>query len=76
MGGHAGVAGHLKVGDDVQIASNCSLHQDAEPGTKWGGIPAIPLMEWKRLSVHQRRLAEVEKRIAELERRADETEDD
>ena len=37
MGGHAGVSGHLQVGDDVQIASKCALYDDAEPGTRWGG---------------------------------------
>lgn len=69
MGGHAGVGGHLRVGDDTQIASNTSLHEDSEPGSKWGGVPAIPLMEWKRLSVRLRRLAEVERRLKDLERR-------
>lgn len=73
MGGHAGVAGHLNVGDDTQIASNASLHEDSEPGTKWGGVPAIPLMEWKRLSVRLRRLADLEHRLKELEQRLEQT---
>lgn len=68
MGGHAGVAGHLQVGDDTQIASNTSLHEDSEPGSKWGGVPAIPLMDWKRLSVRLRRLADFERRLNKLER--------
>lgn len=74
MGGHAGVSGHLRVGDDTQIASNTSLHEDSEPGSKWGGVPAIPLMEWKRLSVRLRRLADIERRLKDLERRQEHSE--
>ena len=75
MGGHAGVAGHLTVADDTQIASNTSLHQDSEPGSRWGGVPAIPLMEWKRLSVRLRRLADMERRLNDLEQRLADADD-
>ncbi len=76
MGGHAGVSGHLKVGDDVQIASKCALYDDAAPGTKWGGVPGIPLMEWKRQSVRLRRLGELERRVRDLEELMNREQDD
>ena len=67
MGGHAGVSGHLQVGDDVQIASKSALYEDAEAGTKWGGVPAVPLMEWKRQSIRLRKLGQLERRVRKLE---------
>ncbi len=76
MAGHAGVAGHLKVGNDVQLAAKTALYEDAPDGSRWGGSPAIPLMEWKRLSVRLRRLGDMERKIKQLEHQLREEDDE
>jgi UDP-3-O-[3-hydroxymyristoyl] glucosamine N-acyltransferase len=48
MGGQAGVVGHIKLGDGVQIAGNSGVKDDVPAGQRWGGTPAVPLLEWGR----------------------------
>jgi UDP-3-O-[3-hydroxymyristoyl] glucosamine N-acyltransferase len=76
MGGHVGVAGHLTIGDRVRIAASAKVMHDlpADSGA-WGGVPAVPLQDAKRIVLHEQRLPAMaarlkalEKRIAQLER--------
>ena len=48
IGGQAGVANHVRIGEGAQIAAGSKLMHDVPPGGKWGGMPAKPMMEVKR----------------------------
>ncbi|MEM7627162.1 MAG: UDP-3-O-(3-hydroxymyristoyl)glucosamine N-acyltransferase [Planctomycetota bacterium] len=69
MGGQVGVAGHLNIGDRVQIAASSKVMHDIPPGEQWGGTPARPLTETKRMLLQQQRLPEMAKKIKALEKR-------
>ncbi|MEO8420840.1 MAG: UDP-3-O-(3-hydroxymyristoyl)glucosamine N-acyltransferase [Hyphomicrobium sp.] len=48
VGGHAGIAGHLKIGTGAQIAGACHPTKDVAPGARVGGTPGRPLTQWAR----------------------------
>lgn len=68
MGGMVGVAGHLKIGDMVQIAATSGVMTDIPDKTQYGGTPAMPLTEAKRLHLHSIRLPDLFARVKKLER--------
>jgi UDP-3-O-[3-hydroxymyristoyl] glucosamine N-acyltransferase len=57
MGGAAGVADHLTIGSGAAIAAASGVMHDVPPGGKWGGVPAMPLMEYMRFITQVKRLA-------------------
>ncbi|MEL7088693.1 MAG: UDP-3-O-(3-hydroxymyristoyl)glucosamine N-acyltransferase, partial [Planctomycetota bacterium] len=69
MGGQVGVAGHLKIGDRVQIAASSKVMHDIPAGETWGGTPAGPITETKRVLLNQKRLPDLVKQIRTLENR-------
>ena len=69
MGGHVGVAGHLTIGSQVDIAADAKVMHDIPDGVQWGGTPARPLPEAKRIKLAEARLPEAIRRIRDLERR-------
>lgn len=49
FGGQSGVAGHLKITDQVTLASRGAITKNiSQVGSVLGGIPAVPLREWKK----------------------------
>lgn len=68
MGGQAGVAGHLKIGSLVQIAAKAGVHSDIPDGQIWGGAPAAPFQETKRVFYHMARLPDLAARVKSLEK--------
>ena len=74
MGGQVGVAGHLNIGDHVQIAASSKVMHDIPPGQQWGGTPARPLTETKRILLQEQRLPQMAARLKELEKRLAELE--
>ncbi|MBO6674401.1 MAG: UDP-3-O-(3-hydroxymyristoyl)glucosamine N-acyltransferase [Rhizobiales bacterium] len=40
IGGHSGVAGHLRIGMGAQIAAASNVKDDVPPGARWAGTPA------------------------------------
>ncbi len=58
IGGQAGVANHLRIGDRAQIAAGSKVMHDVPAGETWGGMPAKPLSEVKREVVVLARLVE------------------
>lgn len=48
LGGKVGVADHVTIGDRVRVAALSGVGTDLEAGADYGGIPARPLMQWKR----------------------------
>lgn len=68
MGGQVGVAGHLSIGDQVQIAATSGVMNDIPEGETWGGAPAMPLNQAKRIHLHTIRLPDLVARVKKLER--------
>ena len=69
MGGQVAVAGHLKIGNMVQIAATSGVMTDIPDGAKYGGTPAMPLNDAKRVHLHSTRLPDLVARIKKLERK-------
>jgi len=67
LGGQSGVSGHLEVGSGVQVAGKSAVLQPVPAGVKVGGIPAVPLPEWRRQVSRLARLGELFRRVRRLE---------
>jgi UDP-3-O-[3-hydroxymyristoyl] glucosamine N-acyltransferase len=74
VAGQAGVAGHLEIGDGAQVAAKAAVLESAPAGAKLGGIPAIPLAEWRRQVQWLRKLGELARRLRRLERASEDEE--
>ena len=48
LGGKVGVADHVTIGDRVRVAAFAGVARDLDAGADYGGVPARPLMQWKR----------------------------
>lgn len=59
-GGQVGIAGHLIIGDQVQLAAKSGVHKNLQSGQIYGGIPAIPIRQWRRLVGYLNRIAKGE----------------
>ena len=68
LGGQVGVAGHLKIGSQSQIAATSGVMTDVPEKTQYGGTPAIPLNDAKRLHLSTLKLPELIARVKQLER--------
>ena len=58
MGGKAGTAGHLKIGDGAQLAGTCHVMADVPAGARMGGTPGRPFRQWLREEAALRRLGQ------------------
>ncbi|QDT64387.1 UDP-3-O-(3-hydroxymyristoyl)glucosamine N-acyltransferase [Calycomorphotria hydatis] len=65
--GGVGIADHTKVGDGAVIASGSGVHRDIPAGETWGGYPAYPADEAKRLVLSQRKIPEMRAQLKRLE---------
>lgn len=68
LGGQAGVADHVTVGTGTQVAAKSAVLQSAPARATLGGIPAMPLAEWRRQTIQLRRLRSLVRRLRALER--------
>jgi UDP-3-O-[3-hydroxymyristoyl] glucosamine N-acyltransferase len=68
IGGQTGVAGHLKIGHQAQLAAHSGIMTNVPDKQQWGGTPAVPLTEAKRVHLHTQRLPDLAARIKRLER--------
>ncbi|MBL4615356.1 MAG: UDP-3-O-(3-hydroxymyristoyl)glucosamine N-acyltransferase [Magnetovibrio sp.] len=51
MGGAAGLAGHLTIGDGARIAAHSGVMRDVEPGQTVAGSPAMPAKAyWRQIA--------------------------
>ena len=48
MGGQSGIAGHLKIGDNVTIAAKSGVTKTLKDKSVVAGFPAIDLYKWKK----------------------------
>lgn len=69
IGGQSGVAGHLTVGKAAQVAARSGVATDIPPGVQYGGSPAIPLDEAKRVGMEVVRLPQIVQQLHDLSER-------
>ena len=68
--GQVGVAGHLHIADGSIFGAQTGVPSHIkEPGGMWQGYPAMPVGNFRRLSVIQKQLPDLQRKIFELERR-------
>ena len=69
LAGQAGLAGHLKIGDGVQIGAQSGVMQDVGAGEKVLGAPAQDPRDFMRQIAAMRRLPDLLKKVAALEKK-------
>jgi UDP-3-O-[3-hydroxymyristoyl] glucosamine N-acyltransferase len=57
MGGQAGVVGHIRIGSGAQVAGWSHVTHDVPAGTRVGGTPAVPMLEYGRQIAVLKRMA-------------------
>ena len=68
LGGQAGSAGHLTVGDGARIGAQAGVHRDVPAGGTYAGYPAVEVREWRRASACMPRLPGLFRRLRRVER--------
>ncbi len=66
LGGQAGLGGHLVIGDRVMVAAKSGVHSNLAAGSVVGGVPAIDLGKWRRVSAASHRLADMARELRQL----------
>jgi UDP-3-O-[3-hydroxymyristoyl] glucosamine N-acyltransferase len=51
IGGQAGFSGHITIGNGAKIAAQAGVMTDVPAGATFGGMPAIPILDWHRQTV-------------------------
>lgn len=69
LGGQVAVAGHLEIGDQVMIAGRSGISKSLPEAGKYGGVPAMPLQEYNRMSVYLRNIESYVDEIKALKNR-------
>lgn len=63
IGGQVAIKDNLSIGEGVRIVSKSGVLDNIPASATVAGIPAIPFMQWKKLSVMLARLPELYKKI-------------
>lgn len=66
--GQSGIAGHLKIGAGAIIGGGAAVIQSIGAGEKQMGYPSIPMQEYLRICILQRKLPDLFKRFDQLEK--------
>ena len=74
LAGQVGIAGHLKIGDDVVLTAKSATSHDIPDGKVISGIPGFDNKDWLRSTAAFRRLGEIVRTIRGLEKRVGEIE--
>ena len=48
LAAQVGVVGHLTIGPGVRLAARSAVTRDLEGGQTYGGVPAVPVGQWRR----------------------------
>ena len=67
IGGQAGFSGHLKVGDESVIAGQAGVTKDIPKKSILMGMPAMPIMQKKRIEASVKHLPENIKKLHQME---------
>lgn len=68
VAGQAGIAGHLKIGSGAMIAGGTAVTASVDAQAKIRGYPALPMMQFNRIAILQRKLPELFKRFDQVEK--------
>ncbi len=68
MAGHAGVVGHIHVGDGVTIGARATATKNIPPGEYLLGHPGMPAAKYKRQQAGVARLSKLKNRVKALEK--------
>jgi UDP-3-O-[3-hydroxymyristoyl] glucosamine N-acyltransferase len=68
VGGQVGIVGHLKIGSGAMIAGGTAVTASLDPQAKVRGYPSMPMMQFNRLTILQRKLPELFKRFDQVEK--------
>ncbi len=67
--GQVGVAGHLIIADRTTLAAKCGVDTSLkEPGKAWQGMPAFPIMQFRRITVASKSLIDMQRTLSALEK--------
>ena len=72
VGGQAGLAGHIEIGDGATIGAQAGVTKSVPPASMVSGYPARPHMIARRIEASQNALPELLKRVREQEKRIEE----
>jgi UDP-3-O-[3-hydroxymyristoyl] glucosamine N-acyltransferase len=75
IAGQVGIAGHLKLGDNVTVAAKGGVMSDVPDQTIVMGIPAMPAQQARRVYSIFTQLPELVERIKQLEQQIEELAD-
>lgn len=64
IGAQTAIKDHTKIGSGVKIVSKSGVMQDLPDKSVVAGFPAVPFMDWKRISVSLTKLPEVMRRVS------------
>lgn len=67
LGGQAGMAGHLTVGKGAKAGGRAGITSNVPAGSFVNGVPAIPYLLERRITVLQQRLPDLFKRVDAIE---------
>jgi UDP-3-O-[3-hydroxymyristoyl] glucosamine N-acyltransferase len=67
MGGQAGAAGHLTIGDGARVAGGTGVIKTVAAGVTVAGYPHQEISRWRRVNVALRRLPDIIRRVSRLE---------
>lgn len=56
LAGQVGLAGHIKIGPGAKIAAKSGVMGDIPAGASYGGIPAVPVVDWHRQTIAMNRM--------------------
>ena len=68
LAGQVGLAGHLRIGNDVTIAAQSGVMRDISDGEKWWGTPGQPDKQMKRQLLALQKLPELLRRYNRFEK--------
>ncbi|MEM7811210.1 MAG: UDP-3-O-(3-hydroxymyristoyl)glucosamine N-acyltransferase [Planctomycetota bacterium] len=68
IAGHSGIADHVTLGAQSVVASMSGVHRDVPAGEVWGGTPAIPMDEMKKVIFNWKKAGETRAEVKRLTR--------
>lgn len=68
LGGQVGLAGHLELGDGVQVGAHSGVHRSVPAGQTVSGYPARPQKEWLQIMAYLSKLPDLHQKLKRLEK--------
>jgi UDP-3-O-[3-hydroxymyristoyl] glucosamine N-acyltransferase len=75
LAGQVGLAGHIKIGNNVIVAAQSGIMSDLEDKSVVFGSPAQPIKEHMKMFAVMKKLPEIYTRLNKLEKLLDKKED-